>query len=189
MRGENRSTGLFRYSGMCRSLVLPAIKRWLLFVTRFLLFSCLLSALWHGGRHGGGGGGCYFFIILAMTDEESAETPVIVASQASQVVPSNQTTMNHPPLPQVNPPPPRNLADCSAKKWKLWKQAWPNFAIVSKILTQDDSYEKAVFLCTIGQSALEIYNTLWNNTSDNPDKVDTIIAKFNKYFMRDVNKT
>ena len=71
-----------------------------------------------------------FVTILAMSDEGSAETAVVVTSQASQVVPLGQTTMNRPPLPQVKPPPPLNLADCLAKKWKLWKQAWLNFAIV-----------------------------------------------------------
>lgn len=140
---------------------------------------------------GGSGGDCYFFYslcVLLMSDEESAETPVVVASQASQVGPSNQTMMNHLPLPQVKSPPPLTLADCSAKKWKLWKQAWRNFAIVSKLLTQDDSYQKALFLCTIGQSTIEIYNAFQCNTSDNPDKVNTIIVKFDKYFMGDVNE-
>ena len=97
--------------------------------------------------------------------------------------------MNRPPLPQVKPPLPLNLADCSAKQWKLWKQAWLNFAIGSKISPQDDSYQKALFLCTIVQSALEIYNAFRYSTSDNPDKVDTIIAKFDEYFMGDVNET
>ena len=78
---------------------------------------------------------------------------------------------------------------CSAKKWKLWKQAWLNFTIVSKISTQDDSYQKALFLCTIGQITLEIYNAFRYSTSGHPDKVDTIIAKFDEYFMGDVNET
>ena len=97
--------------------------------------------------------------------------------------------MNRPPVPQVNPPPHLNLADCSAKRWKLWKQARLNFVIVSRILTQDDWYQKALFLCTIDQSALEIYNAFIYNTSDNPEKVGTIIAKFDEYFMGDVNET
>ena len=97
--------------------------------------------------------------------------------------------MNRPPVPQVKPPPHLNLADCSAKKCKLWKQAWLNFVIVSRILTQDDSHQKALFLCTIGQRALEIYNAFIYNTSDNPEKVDTIIVKFDEYFMGDVNET
>lgn len=136
----------------------------------------------------GGSGGGYFFTVLGMSDEESAETPVVVAPQASEVVPLNQTMMNCPPSPQLKPPPPLNLVDCSTKKWKSWKQAWLKFSTFSKILTQDVSYQKALFLCTIGQSALEIYNAFRYNTSDNPDKVDNIIVKFDEYFMGDVNK-
>ena len=90
--------------------------------------------------HGGSGGGFYFFTVLAKSDKEFAETPVVVASQALQVVSSNQTTMNCLPLPQVKPSPPLNLGDCLANKWKLWKQASLNFAIIFKILTQDDLY-------------------------------------------------
>ena len=56
------------------------------------------------------------FTILAMSDGGSAETPVVVSSQASQGIPSSQTMMNRPPLPKVKPPPPINLADCSAKQ-------------------------------------------------------------------------
>ena len=89
----------------------------------------------------------------------------------------------------MKPPPPLDLADCWPKKWKLWKQAWLNLAIVSKISTQNDSFQKALFLYTIGQSALEIYSAFQYNTSDNPDKEDTIIAKFDEYFMGDVNET
>ena len=57
--------------------------------------------------YGCSGGDCYFF---TMSDEESAETHVVVASQASQIVPSSQTTMNRPQVPQVKPPPHLNLA-------------------------------------------------------------------------------
>ena len=37
----------------------------------------------------------------------------------------------------VKPPAPLNIADCSAKKWNLWKQTWINYAVVSKITSQD----------------------------------------------------
>ncbi|KAK3729275.1 hypothetical protein QZH41_000300 [Actinostola sp. cb2023] len=47
----------------------------------------------------------------------------------------------------------------TAKTWKLWKQMWGNYAIVTNLDSQREEYRKAVFLCTIGQSALEIYNS------------------------------
>ena len=81
------------------------------------------------------------------------------------------------------------LLSCSAKRWKLWKQTWLNFAIVSKISTQGEAYQKALFLCTIGQSALEIFNAFQFTASEDPNRAGTIIAKFDEYFTGDVNET
>ena len=94
------------------------------------------------------------FTVSTMSDEESSSgTPATVSVHTTA---SNQAgNIHRPSLPQVKPPPPLNLADCSAKRWKLWKQTWLNFAIVSKFSTQGEAYQKALFLCTIGQSALE----------------------------------
>ena len=95
------------------------------------------------------------FTVSTMSDEESSSrTPTTVSVHTTA---ANQAgNIHRPSLPQVKPPPPLNLADCSAKRWKLWKQTWLNFAIVSKFSTQGEAYQKAIFLCTIGQSTLEI---------------------------------
>ena len=105
--------------------------------------------------HGGSGGG--FYSVYCFNDERLGiflwNPPATVSVHTTA---SNQAGNSHrPSLPQVKPPPPLNLADCSAKRWKLWKQTWLNFAIVSKFSTQGEAYQKALFLCTIGQSALE----------------------------------
>ena len=94
------------------------------------------------------------FIVSTMSDYESSSgTPATVSVHTTA---SNQAgNIHRPSLPQVKPPPPLNLADWSAKRWKLWWQTWLNFAIVSKFSTQGEAYQKALFLCTIGQSALE----------------------------------
>ena len=115
--------------------------------------------------------------VLVMSDDETANTTSTSTSVTAKT--SSTPTTYRLPLPQVKPPPPLNLKDCSAKKWKLWKQNWLNFAIVSKLSSQDESYQKALFLCTIGQCALEIFS----------DKINTILAKFDDYFTGDVNKT
>ena len=128
------------------------------------------------------------FTVSTMSDEEtsSGTSPTVSVHTTA----SNQAGHVHrPSLPQVKPPPPLNLADCSAKRWKLWKQTWLDFVIVSKISTQGEAYQKALFLCTIGQSALEIFNAFQFTASEDPNKVDTIIAKFDEYFTGDVNET
>ena len=128
------------------------------------------------------------FTVSTMSDEEtsSGTSPTVSVHTTA----SNQAGHVHrPSLPQVKPPPPLNLADCSAKRWKLWKQTWLDFVIVSKISTQGEAYQKALFLCTIGQSALEIFNAFQFTASEDPNKVDTIIAKFDEHFTGDVNET
>ena len=124
-----------------------------------------------------------------MSDDEGYTGATAPALTSSFDPASHQAEMNRPPLPQVKPPPPLNLVDCSAKKWKRWKQTWLNYAVVSKTASQDAQYRKAVFLCTIGQGALEIYNAFQYTASEDPDKVDTIISKFEEYFTGDGNKT
>ena len=94
------------------------------------------------------------FTVSMMSDEESSSGTLAAVSVHTTA--SNQAgNIHHPSLPQVKPLPLLNLADCSAISWKFWKQTWLNFAIVSKISTQGEAYQKALFLCTIGQSALE----------------------------------
>ena len=115
-----------------------------------------------------------------------ASAPVL---NLSSVPAPHQPDMNRPPLPQVKPPPPLNLADPSSKKWKLWKQTWLNYAVVSKIDSQDAQYQKALFLCTIGQGILKCVVNFQNTASEDPDKADTIISKFEEYFTGDVNET
>ena len=43
------------------------------------------------------------------------------------------------------PPPPLNLADCSARKWKLWKQTWLNYAVVSNFFQSRCSTPESFF--------------------------------------------
>ena len=113
----------------------------------------------------------------------------MVAACSPSTPTSSQATVSRPPLPQVKPPLPLNLADCSAKWWKLWKQNWFNFAIVSKTSSQDAQYQKALFLCTIGQSALEILNALQFSEGEDPNNVETIISKFEEYSTGEINET
>ena len=124
-----------------------------------------------------------------MSDNKGSTGATAHDLNPSSVPASHQAEMNRPPLPQVKPPPPLNLADCSAKKWKLWKQTWLNYTVVSKIASQDAQYQKALFLCTIGQGAPEIYNAFQYTAGKDPDKVDTTISKFEEYLTGHVNKT
>ena len=121
-----------------------------------------------------------------MSDDESSPGSAVTASNPPS---ASTTAMNRPPLPQIKPPPPLNLADCSAKKWKLWKQTWLNYAVCRKFFSQDAQHQKALFLSTIGQGALEISNAFRYSASEDSDRVETVISKFEEFFTGEVKET
>ena len=51
------------------------------------------------------------------------------------------------------------------------------------------STRKALFLCTIGQSALEIFNAFQYSEGEDPNNVETIISKFEEYFTGEIKET
>ena len=58
------------------------------------------------------------FTVSTMSDEESSPgTPATVSVHTT--VSHHAGNIHRPSLPQVKPPPSLNLADCSAKRWKL----------------------------------------------------------------------
>ena len=93
------------------------------------------------------------------------------------------------PFLHIKSPPPLTLSGCTPKEWKLWKQLWLNYAIVANLATRKEQYQKALFLCTIGKEALEVYNAFEYEADQEPGKIKTIISKFDEYFTGDINET
>ena len=52
--------------------------------------------------------------------------------------------------------------------------------------SQDAQHQKALFLCTLGQGALEIWNAFRYSASDISGRVETLISKF---FTGEVKET
>ena len=53
-------------------------------------------------------------------------------------------------LPQVSPPASLNLKQNKVENWKLWKQIWENYLIVSQLNKQNDVFQVALFLSVVG---------------------------------------
>ena len=76
------------------------------------------------------------------------------------------------------------------KEWKLWKQLWFNYiAVAANLAAREEQYQEALFLCTIGKEALEVYNAFEYEADQEPGKITTIISKFDEYFTGDINET
>ena len=114
------------------------MKLW--FVVLFLVFGCLSNlAYWYTVVPCVG---CSVLSVSSMSDDESSPGSTVASSNPPS---ASTTAMNRPPLPQIKLPPPLSLAGCSAKKWKLWKQAWLNYAVVSKNLQSRCSTPESSF--------------------------------------------
>ena len=107
--------------------------------------------------------------------EEEAED--IPASPAVNVV-----------VPNLQPPPPLDVESPTiVDSWKLWKQQWLNYLIVSGLRLKEKQYVTALLLHCIGREALRIFNAMTFVTDGpNPEDTndpDTIIKKFDEHFL------
>ena len=75
-----------------------------------------------------------------------------------------------------------------ATNWKVYKQQWENYAIVSQLDKQPEEYCVALFLYSIGTEAVKTYNS-FDMTEENRRKLSEIMIEFDKYAIGETNET
>ena len=72
-----------------------------------------------------------------------------------------------------------------AANWKLWKQMWHHYTVVTEMENsqKSDSQKKSFFICVLGIEALQICDP------EDGDNIDNIIQKLDIYILRDVSET
>ena len=86
----------------------------------------------------------------------------------------------HVSLPSGSPPPTLELETNAVDNWKLWKQMWENYLIVSGLESKPDKYKCALLLHTIGREALRVYNG-FDMTVAQRQTPSEIIKKFDEH--------
>lgn len=77
-----------------------------------------------------------------------------------------------------------------AANWKIFKQKWDNYSIITRLDAQTADYQMAVFLHSIGDDALRIYNGFdFTTTNGKPENVTQITEKFKTFAIGTVNET
>ena len=101
----------------------------------------------------------------------------------------------------VHPPPPLKLDDKPVEEWKLFKQLYENYGILTELEKQNKKYQKAAFLNCAGPEGVKIYNSLTFKTAvgeagtddyipaEDADDVTIIIQKFEKHIVGETNET
>ncbi|CAB4014143.1 Hypothetical predicted protein, partial [Paramuricea clavata] len=75
-----------------------------------------------------------------------------------------------------------------AENWRKWRQRWNLYAKASGANEKDEEIQCAIFLHTIGEEALEIYDT-FTFTETEQDKIEPLIQKFESYCTPRKNTT
>ena len=96
--------------------------------------------------------------------------------------------MAMPPIHGIRPPAPVNLDSNPADSWRLFRQKWQNYATITQLQMQPAEYQVALFLHTIGDAALQIYNGFTFDTDDDSRSVDDILAKFDNFAVGEINE-
>ena len=93
------------------------------------------------------------------------------------------------PVSGLRAPQPLNVDSNIAENWRLFKQKWHNYAIITNLPQQAREYQVALFLHTIGDEALKVYNGFKFDTPDAVRTVDDIIQKFEIFAIGEINET
>lgn len=92
------------------------------------------------------------------------------------------------PTFQVRPPDPLKLGKDAATNWKLWKQMWTHYCVVTGTTeqTRGREYLTSLFISTLGIEALQIYNGC---DPVDTDSVEEITKKLDGHILGELNET
>lgn len=85
--------------------------------------------------------------------------------------------------PQVPAPNPLDVDGDRADNWKIWKQRWDNYCIITGLLDQPEDYKCAMLLHSIGIEAMRIFNGLKFSDGEDRNNMADVIKKFDQHFL------
>ena len=86
--------------------------------------------------------------------------------------------------PSIHPPSQFNVsARDVAEEWKMWKQMWDNYAVLTNLFSQPESYQTALLLHSIGPDGVRIYNGMKFVDEEESKNSSVILTKFGLHFL------
>ena len=82
-------------------------------------------------------------------------------SSGSSATVAQPSTSQSPMFHQISPPQPLSLRPSGevADNWKLWKEKYNNYFVISRLDRESSPYQLAMFKHTIGDDALKVIKT------------------------------
>jgi hypothetical protein len=101
----------------------------------------------------------------------------------------NQPQVRPRPVPGIRPPLPVCFESNPAENWKIFKQKWGNYAIITNLAAQSREYQVALLLHTVGEEALKVYNGFEFTTPETQRTLNEILTQFDGFAVGEVNET
>ena len=102
---------------------------------------------------------------------------------------SSEANSNVKLVPGIKPPQRFNLGTNILENWKIFKQRWQTYAILSQLESQPAKVQVALYLHTLADDALRVYNGFQFDSDDSERTVNDIIEKFEDFAVGEVNET
>ena len=102
---------------------------------------------------------------------------------------AKDTKGNTPTIAGIRPPEKLVLGSNPLEQWKLFKQRWTTYAILTNLDSLDDKIQVALFLHVIDDDALRTCNGFVFDTPDDQRKISEVISKFDEFAIGEQNIT
>ena len=118
-----------------------------------------------------------------MTGEEENSGPSVGATAQPQV---SQSTMFH----QILPPQYLDLKTTGeiAENWKLWKEKYNNYFVISRLDRESPEYQLAMFKHAIGDDGLKVIKSFTYSEGENANDWRVVMGKMEKHCIGEVNE-
>ena len=120
-----------------------------------------------------------------MSDEEGHSGTSGSSSTVAQPS-TNQSPIFH----QIPPPQPLALRPSGevAEKWKLCKEKYGNYFVISRLDRESPQYQLALFKHTIGDEALKVIKTFSYTEGEDSNNWRVVMAKMEKHCIGELNE-
>ena len=68
-----------------------------------------------------------------------------------------------------------------SQNWKRFKRHWDNYIVASRLSEEDQNFQCAVFLATVGEDALDIFDGLKFDSDADRKNLITVMQKFEQF--------
>ena len=111
-------------------------------------------------------------------------------SSGSSATVAQPSTSQSPMFHQISPPQPLSLRPSGevADNWKLWKEKYNDYFVISRLDRESSPYQLAMFKHTIGDDALLVIKTFSYTDGEDSNNWGVVMAKMEKHCIGEVNE-